>query len=72
MTVTDLGEGDVGGDGEERLVVDLRLDPVHEEGDVLGRGQVDRLLVLHSVLKSMEWRGRSSSRLDNRGVCFFV
>ena len=33
-----------------RLVIDLRLHPVHEERDVLGCGQLDRLLVLDPVL----------------------
>ena len=32
------------------LIVDLRLDPVHEEGDVLRGGQVGGLLVLGPVL----------------------
>ena len=54
-----FGEGDVGGDGEERLVVDLRLDPVHEEGDVLGCWKVDWLLVLHSVLHTELRIGRN-------------
>jgi len=45
-----LGEGDVGGHRKESLVIDLGLDPVHEEGDVLGGRQVHWFLVLHSIL----------------------
>ena len=47
---TSLREGNVCGDWEEGLVVDLALYPVHQQGDVVGGGQVGRLLVLGSVL----------------------
>ena len=45
-----LREGDVRRDGEDGLVVDLALDPVHEEADVGVGGEVDGLLVPHAVL----------------------
>jgi hypothetical protein len=46
-----LGKGNVCGDREEGLVIDLALYPVHQEGDVVWCGQMGRLLVLGSVLQ---------------------
>lgn len=40
-----FGEGHIGLGGKEWLVVDLRLDPVHQQADVLVRRQRHRLLV---------------------------
>ena len=45
-----LGKRRSHGDGEHALVVYLLLDPVHEQPDVLGRGQMRRLLVVLRVL----------------------
>ena len=33
------------------LIIDLRLHPVHQEGDVLGSREVDWLLVLDTILE---------------------
>ena len=43
-------EGDVVGEGEDGRVVDLPLDPVHEERDVLVGRELGRLLELGPVL----------------------
>lgn len=40
-----LGKRNANSDGKNALVVDLLLDPVHEQSDVLGRGQMRGLLV---------------------------
>lgn len=45
-----LGKGRAHGDGKHALVVDLLLDPVHEQADVLGRRQMRGLLVVLRVL----------------------
>ena len=45
-----FGEGNVVGEGEDGRVVDLSLDPVHEERDVLVGRELGRLLELGPVL----------------------
>ncbi len=44
-----LGKGHVALGGKERLIVDLRLDPVHQQADVLVGGQGHWLLVGDAV-----------------------
>ena len=46
-----FGEWNVRGDWEQCLVIDLRLNPVHEEVNVLGGRQVHGFFILDSVLK---------------------
>ena len=46
-----FGEWNVRGDRKQCLVVDLRLNPVHQEVYVLGGGQVNGFFILDSVLK---------------------
>ena len=53
-------EGDVVGEGEDGRVVDLSLDPVHEERDVLVGRKLGRLLEFGPVLPEVLVLGTSA------------
>jgi len=54
-----FGERNVRGDRKQHLVIDLRLDPVHQQGDVHGSREVGGLLVLAPVLPQILELGSS-------------
>jgi len=50
LRLKSLREGNIGGDRKQIFIVYLGLDPVHQEGYVLGRGEVGGLLILSAIL----------------------
>ena len=48
-----LGEGYICCDREEGLVVNLRFNPIHQQGNVLRSRQVNGFLIFYSVLDNI-------------------